>query len=152
MSDVKDWMVERIQEARELFGVGGADWHVRARLSDKPLGDAENDGSCQVDAVYLNATIELQPDMENNEAGRAIIYHEVLHVAHEEVDRAARAMMDRLPRKERKLLRKVYYEAVERFVQRTSRSVCAGVAPKEENHEIHEKHESGIITVEEGAK
>lgn len=122
-------MFDRIQEARELFGVGGVEWHVLVKLSDKPLGNDQNSGACRVDAVYLNATVEFHPDLADDETGRQVIYHEVLHVAHEEVDRAAGAMMDKLPRKERKILRKAYYELVERFVQRTSRSVCAGLKP-----------------------
>lgn len=128
MNELPEWMKEHIQDARGLFGVGGAEWHITARLSDKPAGSKGFDGSCWADATYLNAEIELNEDLPDDENGKEKIYHEVLHVAHQEIDQMAFDAMSHLPKRERKIYRNLYEAAVERFNQRISRSICARLA------------------------
>lgn len=124
MSEVPEWIIKQIQDARQLFGVGGIEWHITARLSDKPHGSDEFDGGCFIDSVYLNAEIEIKDNLENTERSRQTIYHEVLHVAHQEIDSVVRDLFKQAPKSSRRIYRKFYYEAVERFVQRTTRAIC----------------------------
>lgn len=127
MRQVSDWMLKHIQDARSLFGVGGAEWHITAKLTDKPLGTDECNGSVTVDATYLNATIELHEDLEDNDVARDSVYHEVLHIPHEEIDHLVAGIIGELPADVRDRYDTLYHETVERFVQRVSRSICAGL-------------------------
>lgn len=125
---VPDWMIRHIQDARELFGIGGADWHVTVLLSDRPGGHDDCDGFISCDPVYQNANIEMAHTVKDDETGRAEIYHEVLHAALENVARVADAAIGELPKRQRRIYRKLYRDAVENFVQTMSRSLVSRLA------------------------
>jgi hypothetical protein len=127
MQYIPDWITKNVQDGRELFGVGGVEWHITVRLSDKPNGDKGCDGAVDVDAVYLNAEIELKDTLEDNEIARAEIYHEVLHIPHQEIDHWVHQIIRELPEEQGKIYRYSYDELVERFIQRISRSVCCNL-------------------------
>jgi hypothetical protein len=127
MQPVPDWMLKHIQDARSLFGIGGPEWHVTARLTDKPLGSEDNDGGVHVDGVYMNAQIEMRDGLEDNDNARDDIYHEVLHIPHDEIDHLVSRIIGELPEADQDRYHDLYNELVERFVQRLSRSICAGL-------------------------
>ena len=124
---VPAWLIKHIQDARSLFGVGGSEWHVYVVMVNEPGGCSELNGFCKVDAVYLNADLEFKSDLSDDDIGRNAAYHEVLHIVHQEVDQVAFMALNRLGKKQRKILKQVYREAVERFIQRMSRSITANV-------------------------
>lgn len=127
---VPQWMIDTIQEARELYGVGGAEWHITATLSDKPGGNADNNGSCKPDSVYKNAKIELHPDLQDDEIGRHNIHHEVFHIAHSEVDEMVSHIIDNVDEDKQDFYRGLYREVYERMVQTVTRSICLHTGEK----------------------
>jgi len=124
MSEVPPYLKKHIQDARRLFGVGGPEWHVCIELDDKKL-DADIAGMTVANGVYMNATITFPTDIQDDEAARVNAFHEVLHVAMEPVDLVVRRMLDELPESIGDLYRAFYADAVENFVQRMARSICA---------------------------
>ena len=133
MQQTPDWMLKHIQDARGLFGVGGPEWHITAKLTDKPLGGDEYNGGVNVDAIYMNATIELKDTLTDNDVAKDVIYHEVLHIPHEEIDHLVFSIIEELPTDEAKQrYHALYRDTVERFIQRVSRSICAGLHKESE--------------------
>lgn len=122
------WLLEEVQDARRLLGVGD-DWHITVKVVDHPNGDADNDGTCYVSANYLNATIEFARDMTQNEQGRHVILHEILHVAYAEIDQVVKTGFSVLPKGERGRMKGLYEAAVERVLQRMSRAIARRVSP-----------------------
>jgi len=113
---IPTWIIERVQEARDLFGVGGPEWSITLKLTDRP-GGHEADGYTTTDPVYLNATIELWTGLQDDQNGREAVYHEVLHVAHSEI---WRIITDKGETDD-------YRAAVERFVTRVTRSLISQI-------------------------
>lgn len=135
MSDVPDWIIKHAQAARDLHGLGGAEWHFFIEMNDRPGGHDEFDGVCSPDANYQNANIEIKRSIPDNERGREVIYHEVAHVAHADIDQVVERIWKALPKKERKLYEALYREAVERFITRSTRALLAAIRPQEVNDE-----------------
>lgn len=123
--DAPDYIIEYVQEARELFGVGGLEWHFFIEMTDKPGGDAENGGFCSVDPVYMNATLEFAESLENSVKTREHVYHEVLHVSHGWIDLVVRNMLQGVPESQREIYEMMYRNEVESFVQRLARCLVA---------------------------
>lgn len=68
-NQLPSWLIEYIQEARDLFSIGGAEWSIYTKLTDKPAGNSGNSGSATKDWRYLNATLEFSTELE--EGGQA---------------------------------------------------------------------------------
>lgn len=147
MSKAPDYVKEYIQEARNIFGLNGPEWHFTILMTDRPGGRGNSDGWCLSDGVYMNADIEIREGIEDRELIRNHVFHEVLHAVHAEIDSVVEQMEDLIPKRERKVIRETYEKALERFVQRTARSVCYAVAPREA--EESEEECSGAIVVAE---
>jgi len=131
MSEAPEWLVELVQDTRRLLGVGG-DWHVNLRVVDSPHDDPTNSAAVTPDGVYLIATIEVARDVENSDEGRRIVMHEVMHIAHTELDLIVSQILAGLPKRERRRFRKLYEDGVERFLQRTTRAMVRHIRPMEE--------------------
>ena len=128
MSEMPKWIDEAVQDARRLFGLGGMDWHFYVKLSDKPGGDEDNDGTIYCDSVYLTANIELNTNLKDDEVGFSAVYHEVLHAAHESVDHLVQeTIIKEVPEEKRELFKQLYRDGIENFVQRISRSVVGNL-------------------------
>lgn len=123
MPKVPDFLISYIQQARDLFGLGGAEWHITAKLSDKPNGSAKTAGSASTDYQYLNASLEFIDTLEAGSEAREIVLHEIGHVAHAEVDNAVDFLLVQVDEDRREHFRELYNEAVERYLQRLSRSL-----------------------------
>jgi len=127
MNDAPEWLVKHIQDARQLLGLGGEEWHFTVKTSEKPGGTDDLDGQINVDSVYMNANIEIINTLEDGDRSQEVAYHEVIHAAMEDINRIAYMAIRAMPKGRRKTVRKFYNEAVERFVTRTSRTLCANL-------------------------
>ena len=119
---IPDWLFAHIQQARDLFGVGGAEWHITAKMSDKPGGSSTSDGTCQFNFRYLNATLEFNTSLENNSNGHETAIHEVGHVALAEIEEVVEGIVMQIPEERRDFFREQFGDAIERYLQRISRS------------------------------
>ena len=120
-----DFLLAYIQQGRDLFALGGAEWHITAKLSDKPNGNPACAGSAKTDFKYLNASLEFADTLEPGPSTRGIVLHELGHVAHAEIDNAVDFILAQMDEERRDHFRELYDEAVERYLQRLSRSlVC----------------------------
>jgi hypothetical protein len=141
------WISEAVHDARRLFGMGGADWHFYVKMTDKPADDDGFDGSIRCNAVYQTCDIELNTTLENDSVGLAAIYHEVLHGSHESIDHLVQdAILEKVPKKERKLLGNLYRDEVENFVQRIARSIVENLRKEDKTrrfkyHPLEEEKE-----------
>lgn len=129
-TDAPEWLTDMVQDARRLLGVGD-DWQVSVNVVRIPGGDAANDAACTPDAVYLNADLDFAPDLQPSETTRAIVLHEVLHIAHAELDALASVICEGLPKSERLRMRDLYDDANERTLQRISRAMARHIRPQE---------------------
>lgn len=122
MAEIPEHIRQYINEAQDVFGLAG--WHISVKMTDKPGGSEQNWGRCATESVYLNASIEISTDIDNEQRAREVCYHEVIHAAHASIDRVVNRILDELPKKQRRLFSELYTDEVERFTQRTSRSIC----------------------------
>lgn len=115
-----EWLTDLVQDTRRLLGIGD-DWHVFVEMKHM----SESNGSTQADSVYLNADLCFSTKLAPGELSRQVVAHELLHVAHQEIDSVVERMCV-CP-----LVRVMYDEAVERFCQRITRALASQVRPKE---------------------
>jgi hypothetical protein len=127
---VPQWMIETIQEARDLYGVGGAEWNITVSVSDKPGGKSDASGYAKTDSIYKNAHIELSCDLKDDEDGRQIIHHEIFHVAHSEVKDMVNHMIDNVDEDKQEFFIGLFDNVCERMVQTVTRSICFKVENK----------------------
>lgn len=130
MSDTEtpQWMTDAAQDARTLLGIDDG-WRIVLQLSDAPGGDASNNASAACDPVYLNATIEVSPDLLEGDDGRRVILHEMLHVALSPLYRVLYLGTRHQARAVRRALRDQYNDAEEQIIQRMSRAMLRQIKP-----------------------
>ncbi len=131
MTNIPDWMEKYIQEARGLYGVGGPDWHFSAEIKDKLKGHPTAAAFTETNFVYKNVNMYFLSDCEDDNKSRENCHHEVLHVAHVELDQIVDSIIAQLPKGKKKYFRQIYDDADERFVQTLARCICHHVVPKE---------------------
>lgn len=132
MTNIPDWMEKYIQEARGLYGVGGPDWHFSAEIMDELEGHPTAAATTKTNYAYKNVEINFLSGYEEGEKAREDCHHEVLHVAHVELDQIVDSITAQLPKGKRKYFRQIYDDANERFVQTLARCICHHVVSKEE--------------------
>jgi len=128
---IPEWIANYVSEARKLYGLDGYDWHFFITLVKKPGGSKKFAGCTRTDRAYKNVNIDLKDDIEDSETARENIHHEVLHVAHNEIDGVVATMIANLPKAQRAYFREIYHDVTERHVQTLARCICAQVKPKE---------------------
>ena len=99
------------------------EWHITAKLSDKPNGSADTAGSALTNFKYLNASLEFIDTLQPGNEAKAIVLHELGHVAHAEIDDAVDFILAQVDEDRRGHFRELYDEALERYLQRLSRSL-----------------------------
>lgn len=121
---IPTWAEEELQNARLVFGVGN-DWHVYANWVTVTQAGKESDGSCKADCVYLTANIDLRNKLEQGKYSQRVIFHEVGHVAHSEIDNVVEnyILESVLDDTQRQFFMSLYSEALERFLQRLTRGL-----------------------------
>lgn len=134
--DIPEWLFDDLQDARLMFNVGD-EWHINVRLTDRPSGSDNNAGCCATDYAYLNADLEFARDLERYSPAkrRRIVIHETLHIATAEIVAIVDEMSEGLGKHERRQWKRRHREAIERFIQRTSRGMTQHFAPAEEQQE-----------------
>lgn len=120
--NISDQQFAWIQEARQLFGLGGAEWSITGKQTDAPGGRIGPSGNTDTNARYMNATIELVEG-----ADREVCYHEVMHVAMYEIDILIEQIMAQLPEDRRDFFMEVFTDAEERFINRIVRNLLANI-------------------------
>lgn len=130
MGSVPEWLTDLVQDARRLLGVGD-DWSITVRVDRLPGGSPDNDAACEPDAVYLNADLTFAPDVQPGETAQMLVLHEVLHVAHAELDELVAVICAGLPKNEQIRMRDLYDDGVERMLQRISRAMVRHIRPQE---------------------
>lgn len=131
------WLLDYLQETRRLFGVGD-EWHIFPVMVEQP-GEKEFNGETNYDTAYLNATIKFDDELKNDDEGQQVIMHEVLHVALWELWQTFDYLCGRLPKKERKLARRIWHDAEERTIQRTVRAMHLQIRPVARSNNGQEK-------------
>lgn len=122
-SDLPDWLIEAITDARRLFGVGD-NWRITGVLQDDPGQDRDSDAACMPDVVYFNAELEFARDLANDERGRRVVMHEILHIAHSEIDWVIKSFVG-----DNEIAWQMYEDSVERFLQCLTRGMVRHIAP-----------------------
>lgn len=113
------------EEWRQRLGLGDA-WDIWLNANDAPGGNANSAGHTNLDTRYLRATITIMRSL-SPERSRSVIRHELLHVALAPIDQAARYIVARLPKKDRKQAREMYIDAEEQTIERIVRSIDRSV-------------------------
>lgn len=126
MSNLPDWAIEEIKRARLAYSLG-AEWFIQGKLVDNPGGEADFNGACKPDAIYLGAEIELARDLVNDELGRRVIWHEVGHVAMAQIDLVVKYILSNIyDDSQRAIFQQMYSDAEEQFLQRLTRGLQRG--------------------------
>ena len=130
---IPDWLFDCVQEVRDLFGLGGVEWSFCVKLSDKPGGRDNWEGSAATDYQYLDARLEFTDCIKPGNDAREAVLHEVGHVAHAEIDGVVDMILRQLDDERRSHFTELYTGAVERYLQRLSRALVYNIRPKEED-------------------
>lgn len=129
MNDVPDWIIAYAQDCRQLLGIDDG-WRIAFTMADPPPGE-EWAGQTQYDTTYLNATVELATSLADDDAGRQVILHELLHVALAPLYGAAEYAWRAAGAAEGQLLRAVYNDVEENVIQRMSRAMLRAIRPED---------------------
>lgn len=124
------WVVALAQEVRALLGIDDG-WYIYFEVTDAPGGDADYNGSVRYNTVYLNATIQIATDLQNDPEGQRVILHEMLHIALAPLTHAFEQTLPYVPKPTRKLLRRLYNDNEEQLIQRISRAMHRTARPVE---------------------
>jgi hypothetical protein len=118
-------IMEYAECARKLMGIA-EDWRIDFYQSDCPGGHSDWNGCCAADSIYLNADITIARQYANTGGPvvKQIVFHEMGHVAHAEVDHAVETILAQVDEKDRGYFTDLYHEATERYIQRQSRVLC----------------------------
>ena len=116
------WITGLVASTRLSIGVGN-EWKINVSMIDPPLGDPLLGGECDMTPEYLSAELRFYHGIQNDAEGRSIVIHEVAHVLLAEVEWIVSRILDRVNKTERKTLRPIYDDVVERTVERLTRSI-----------------------------
>jgi hypothetical protein len=116
------FIYEYADQAKKLLGIS-EEWQIQFTRSDCP-GNIQPpcSGSCAADSVYFNAEIELSRTL--GDAGpklKEIVFHEVGHIAHSEIDRAVQKIIMQVPKEDQEFYQELYSDALEHYIQRQAR-------------------------------
>lgn len=126
--DVPQRIVDLVRDSRDLLGIG-EEWHIHGHMSDDAMYNGY-EAETKVDSEYLNATIRFSTDMtDDDEIARAVVLHELLHVAHSAIDDLVFALAEHVPAPTQALFESLYKAEVERFNQRLSRALAKSIKP-----------------------
>ena len=126
-SDYLPWLQTAVQDARDLLGVGGPEWHFFVSVEDNPHGCDRAAAATVVDC--LNVDIRFRPDLPLNNTTRQQVLHEVMHVALSSLDNIAFSFFDGSISGRGLLARRLYEDEQERTIQRVTRALTNGLRP-----------------------
>lgn len=116
------WITDLVELTRLSIGVGSG-WKINVSMIDPSLGDPLLGGECDMTPEYLDAELRFYHGIKDDAEGRHIVAHEVAHVLLGEIEWIVSRILDRVSKTERKVLRQLYDDVVERTVQRLTRAI-----------------------------
>lgn len=123
----KSGLVETVTQLCTLFGV--SEWDVGINFIDKPGGSDTWDAAVDLSSEYLQATIDIKPDLEVTPETIQLLAHEVMHIALAEYRAVTLEALNLLDGK--KALKKYFMQRLDytenRTIQRITRAVCSQV-------------------------
>lgn len=108
------------ERCRVAFGL--EEWRIWLAEHDAPGGDANTAGYTDLNTRYLRATITLRRGLRP-ERMRAVLRHELLHVALAWLDQALRHILLRLPEADQDWARAFYGEVEDQTIERLVRAL-----------------------------
>lgn len=116
------WIADLVTSTRSSIGVGSG-WRINVSMIDPPPGDPLLGGECDMTPEYLDAELRFYHGIKDDAEGRRIVIHEVGHVLLGEIEWIVSCILGRVNKAERKILRQLYDDVVERTVQRLTRAI-----------------------------
>lgn len=120
-TSVPQWLVDRVIMWQELLHL--EHWHIRIDLALCVGDDPDNRAQCHQQHHIRMATLTFRADIQDDEEWNAHIAHEVLHVAHAQVDEMVESLIEQLPEQMADYALKQYVNAIEPFVENMSRTL-----------------------------
>jgi hypothetical protein len=125
------------EACRIAFGL--AEWDIFFCDHDSPGNDDKTDGFCELDTRYLRATITIRRGLKPDRM-KAVIFHEMLHVALAFLSQAVEYIQELVPKRLRRKAERWYMDAEEQTIERLTRALRphldqANEAPAEETKE-----------------
>lgn len=127
---VPAWIVHEVTAAAKKLGIHH-NWYISIAMSEKPHG-MDKDGASYTELPYLQTGLEFKPDIQNDAAGRDLVWHEVCHIATAPLLEAAYKAMNQIKNKQtRNLMKRIIDEAEERLVN----ELTAGLLEGKDDHQ-----------------
>jgi hypothetical protein len=130
---VPDWLNQYVRDMLVVLNISNPEWRVYTRMGK--FDGTDTVANVVVDPVYMNATITFEEGTKPGEDTKQTVLHEGIHIVHDPVDNVMRRIFHTVPKDQRKVLRTLYDDAIENFVQRLSRALMAYFISKNEQHE-----------------
>lgn len=121
------WLIEHLQAARLLFGVGD-EWHIFPVLV-KQTNEKEFEALTDYDTAYLNAVIKFDEGIKDDYQGQQAVLHEVLHIALCELAQTFEYTLKLVPSEFCDVLTAIWRDAEERTIQRITRAMQRQIRP-----------------------
>lgn len=129
---VPDWVGAYAQDVRQLLGIGD-DWHIWIDVVDRPDDSDEADGCCDLDANYLKAKIEIRYGIDTKERVKAVVMHELMHVALAPISLAFDRTLDFMPKQKLNVhVRMLMSDATEQTIERMTRALQTNIKQKKQ--------------------
>jgi hypothetical protein len=117
------WIHQYADQARKYLGIG-EEWKINFSKVDKIDDNPNTQGRCFANSVYLFADIELANSLScSGIETELVVYHELGHVAHSEIDRIVEKIIEQAPAAKREFLVGLYSDSLERYIQRQAKAL-----------------------------
>lgn len=128
MSDLPDWLTAYAQDCRVLFGLEA--WDIVVKLVKAPDNDLEKEGHASINIRYLTAKIELNESMPD-EGFRAILMHEMLHVALAPIEQAHLRIRELVRPRLQEHADELFADGLEQTIERMTRAMQREIKVRE---------------------
>lgn len=129
---VPEWLNGYVRDMLVVLNITNPEWRIFTKMEEL---DDETKATVVIDPIYMNATITIKYGVKPGEDTKQAILHEGVHIVHDPVDIVTRRIFLAVPKAQRKVLRTLYNDAVENFVQRISRALMAYFISKNAHYE-----------------
>ena len=123
-----EWVTEYAQDCRQLLGIGD-EWQITVRMV--AALPHKRHGQTDINFNYFYADVCLLDTLEDNDATRQLILHEMMHIALAEYEQLTTRFFNHLPKKMQGLAMRLSEDIQEKTIQRITWGIMRNLKPED---------------------